>query len=53
MQKYLTMSLFLKGHIQRVDGHYVCSCGFKRGISIYLSESNLGYITLCKCANCS
>lgn len=24
----------LKGHIQRLDGHYVCSCGFQRGIYI-------------------
>lgn len=30
----------LKGHIQRLDGHYVCRCGFQRGTIIH-SQANI------------
>lgn len=39
----------LKGHIQRLDGHYVRSCGFKRGIFIAPSINILSHIYLTAC----
>lgn len=54
LQVYLIMFLF-KGHVQRLDGHYVRRCGFQRGIVI---ESSIDILMLTSglernCSKCS
>ena len=42
---FSSVSLF-KGHVQRLDGHYVRGCGFQRGIVI-ASSINILMLTGC------